>query len=209
MIRIGIFTDWVTQIILFIILASVIDLLIPANHLQKYVRLAISLILILILLQPVFYLFNTDINAAISSSMNRIESQFNNQSSIENQIDFEKNEIENGQDAYILKQMAIELEKIAEESLKEEFAVEITSIDFQFAVADSLTYEDLTEVIVYITESEPGEGAMNTVEDVVIEWDHEEEEHAEESFQEIENSLRELWEIEDKEITVYWEGEGF
>lgn len=38
---------------------------------------------------------------------------------------------------------------------------------------------------------------------------HEEEEHAEESFQEIENSLRELWEIEDKEITVYWEGEGF
>ncbi len=90
MIRIGIFTDWVTQIILFIILASVIDLLIPANHLQKYVRLAISLILILILLQPVFYLFNTDINAAISSSMNRIESQFNNQSSIENQIDFEK-----------------------------------------------------------------------------------------------------------------------
>lgn len=170
MIRIGIFTDWVTQIILFIILASVIDLLIPANHLQKYVRLAISLILILILLQPVFYLFNTDINAAISSSMNRIESQFNNQSSIENQIDFEKNEIENGQDAYILKQMAIELEKIAEESLKEEFAVEITSIDFQFAVTDSLTYEDLTEVIVYITESEPGEGAMNTVEDVVIEW---------------------------------------
>ncbi|GGP12796.1 stage III sporulation protein AF [Oceanobacillus neutriphilus] len=207
--RIEIFTDWVTQIILFIILASVIDLLIPANHLQKYVRLAISLILILILLQPVFYLFNTDINAAISSSMNRIESQFNNQPSIENQIDFEKNEIENGQDAYILKQMAIELEKIAEESLKEEFAVEIVSIDFQFSVMDSLTYEDLTEVIVYITESEPGEGAMNTVEDVVIEWDHKEEEHAEESFQEIENSLRELWEIEDKEITVYWEGEGF
>lgn len=52
--RIEIFTDWVTQIILFIILASVIDLLVPANHLQKYVRLAISLILILILLQPVF-----------------------------------------------------------------------------------------------------------------------------------------------------------
>lgn len=88
--RIEIFTDWVTQIILFIILASVIDLLVPANHLQKYVRLAISLILILILLQPVFYLFNTDINTAISSSMNKIESQFQGQPSIENQIDLEK-----------------------------------------------------------------------------------------------------------------------
>ncbi|GIO23167.1 stage III sporulation protein AF [Oceanobacillus sp. J11TS1] len=194
---------------MFIILASVIDLLVPANHLQKYVRLAISLILILILLQPVFYLFNTDINAAISRSMNKIENQLNDQPSIENQIDLEKKEIESGQGAYILEQMAIELEKIAEDSLKEEFAVEIASIDFQFSGTDSLSYEELTEVIVYITESEPGEGAMNTVEDVVIEWDQEEEAHSEESFQEIEAVLKEVWEIEDKEITVYWEGEGF
>ncbi|MFD1412737.1 stage III sporulation protein AF [Oceanobacillus jeddahense] len=207
--RIEIFTDWVTQIILFIILASVIDLLIPANHLQKYVRLATSLILILILLQPVFYLFNTDINTAISSSMNKIESQFQGQPSIENQIDLEKKEIESGQDAYILEQMAIELENIAADSLKEEFDAEIVSIDFQFSVVDSVSYEELTEVIVYITESEPGEGAMNTVEDVVIEWGNEEEEHSEELLQEMEASLRELWEIEDKEITVYWEGEGF
>lgn len=142
--------------------------------------------------------------------MNRIESQFNNQSSIENQIDFEKKWNRKWTRCIYFKTNGYWIgKKIAEESLKEEFAVEITSIDFQFAVTDSLTYEDLTEVIVYITESEPGEGAMNTVEDVVIEWDHEEEEHAEESFQEIENSLRELWEIEDKEITVYWEGEGF
>lgn len=208
MFRIEIFTDWVTQIILFIILASVIDLLVPANHLQKYVRLAISLILILILLKPVFYLFNTDINAAISRSMNEIENQFNDQPSIENQIDLEKKEIESGQDAYILEQMAFELEKIAEDPLQEEFSVQIESIDFQFSVADSVSYEELTEVIVYITESEPGEGAMNTVEDVVIDWSHEEEAHPEESFQEIEDSLREIWEIEDKKITVYWEGEG-
>ncbi|CEI84106.1 stage III sporulation protein AF [Oceanobacillus oncorhynchi subsp. incaldanensis] len=207
--RIEIFTDWVTQIILFIILASVIDLLVPANHLQKYVRLAISLILILILLQPVFYLFNTDINTAISSSMNKIESQFQGQPSIENQIDLEKKEIESGQDAYILEQMAIELEKIAAEPLKEEFNAEIASIDFQFSVMDSVSYEELTEVIVYITESEPGEGAMNTVEDVVIEWGNEEETHSEEPLQEMEASLKEIWEIEDKEITVYWEGEGF
>jgi len=207
--RIEIFTDWVTQIILFIILASVIDLLVPANHLQKYVRLAISLILILILLQPVFYLFNTDINTAISSSMNKIESQFQGQPSIENQIDLEKKEIESGQDAYILEQMAIELEKIAADPLKEEFNAEIASIDFQFSVTDSVSYEELTEVIVYITESEPGEGAMNTVEDVVIEWGNEEETHSEESLPEMEASLKEIWEIEDKEITVYWEGEGF
>ncbi|MFD1066217.1 stage III sporulation protein AF [Oceanobacillus locisalsi] len=207
--RIEIFTDWVTQIILFIILASVIDLLVPANHLQKYVRLAISLILILILLQPVFYLFNTDINAAISSSMNKIEHQLQGQPSIENQIDLEKKEIESGQDAYILEQMANELEEIAADSLKEEFDAEIASIDFQFSVMDSVSYEELTEVIVYITESEPGEGAMNTVEDVVIEWGNEEETDAEESLQEMEARLRELWEIEDKEIKVYWEGEGF
>lgn len=186
-------------------LASVIDLLVPANHLQKYVRLAISLILLLILLQPVFHLFQTDINGAISRSMNQVENRLKANHSIESEIDLEKKDIESGQDAYILKQMAIELEKIAEDPLKEEFDVEIASIDFQFSESASFSFEGLTEVIVYITESELGEGAMDTVDDVVIEWS-EAEETSDEAFEEIEDALREIWELEDKELTVYWEG---
>ena len=61
--------EWVAQIILFIILATIIDLLIPQSSFQKYIKLAIGLILILILLNPVFSVLNIDIREAVA--MNR------------------------------------------------------------------------------------------------------------------------------------------
>lgn len=201
--------NWVTQIILFIVLATIIDLLIPTSSMNKYIKLVVGLILILILLKPIFYVLNIDMETALNKSFQQVNDVGEDSESVKNLIEFQKKEIQSTQDAYILEQMAIELEKIAADPLKEEFNAEIASIDFQFSVMDSVSYEELTEVIVYITESEPGEGAMNTVEDVVIEWGNEEETHSDESLQEMEASLKELWEIEDKEITVYWEGEGF
>lgn len=82
--------QWVTQIILFIILAAIIDLLIPVDSMKKYVKLAVGLILILILLKPVFYLFNTDIEQAVETSINELDQAYSQDGNIENQIEFQK-----------------------------------------------------------------------------------------------------------------------
>ncbi|MFS0751473.1 stage III sporulation protein AF [Oceanobacillus sp. 1P07AA] len=197
--------DWVTQIIIFIIIASIIDLLIPANDLKKYVRLVTGLVLILIILQPVFHLFDTDIDTVISSSMNEIEQQYKSTDSLENQIEFQKNEIQASQDAYILEQMAVQLENVAEDPLKEQYNMMVEDIEFQFTEKSEVSFEDLTEVIVFIKEAEQGEGAVNTVEDVVID-SNSEKTSPEVDFSEMEMLLMELWEITDKKVTVYWEG---
>jgi stage III sporulation protein AF len=49
--------DWLKQVILIILLASFVDLLLPSQAMQKYVRTVVSLFLLLTLLTPVFELF--------------------------------------------------------------------------------------------------------------------------------------------------------
>ena len=195
--------EWVTQIILFIILATIIDLLIPQSSFQKYIKLAIGLILILILLNPVFSVLNIDIREAVSSSMIKISNE-KEISSMENLIDLQKKEIESAQHAYILEQMAVQLKNIAEPELKDAFAVEIANIEFVFENNRQASYENLNEIIVTLTEGKKEEGMMKAVEDVEINTD--------EPLKKLDNDeeiiayLEKVWELQDKKITIFWEG---
>lgn len=49
---------WIKELILIILLASFTDLLLPNHALQRYVRTVIGLFLLLVLLSPVYELFN-------------------------------------------------------------------------------------------------------------------------------------------------------
>jgi stage III sporulation protein AF len=202
---VDIIIQWVTQIILFIVIASIIDLLVPADSMKKYVKLVVGLILILILLEPIFHVFNTDIEKSIEMSINELNHELKSNEPIENQIEFQKKEIQSGQHAYILEQMAVQLKALAGDPLKEEYQVEITTIDFIFNDTENISFEELTEVIVYIDEAKNGEGAVNTVEDVVINSKRHQEEPGEE-VSEIEILLMEVWELTDKKVSIYWEG---
>ncbi|MDF2922001.1 MAG: spoIIIAF [Paenibacillaceae bacterium] len=53
-------SDWLKQVILIILLASFVDLLLPSQAMQRYVRTVVSLFLLLTLLAPLFELFQRD-----------------------------------------------------------------------------------------------------------------------------------------------------
>ena len=91
--------DWVTQIIIFLLLASVVDLLVPETSVKKYINFTVGLILILIFLKPVFYLFDMDVKSAIEQSINEVEYQQNENSETENLIKTQKKEIQDSQHA--------------------------------------------------------------------------------------------------------------
>ncbi|MFD1850592.1 stage III sporulation protein AF [Oceanobacillus bengalensis] len=200
-----ILVEWVTQIILFIILATIIDLLIPQTAMKKYINLVVGLILILILLNPIFHVLNIDIESALNQSFSQIDEARSSNDSVENLIEMQKKDIEMTQDAYILEQMAVPLIDIAKDPLMEEYQLEITNIDFNFQNTQELTYEDLVGVIVYVKEIEEGEGEMGVVEDVVINTDDPIEREARQD-EEVKERLMELWELHDKELMLYWEG---
>jgi stage III sporulation protein AF len=206
-INLEIVIQWVTQIIIFILLATVIDLLIPASSFKKYIKLVVGFILILILLKPIFFLFQIDVQHALEASISKLDRNSQQVESMENLIESQKNEIEGTQDAYILEQMAVQLKQIAKEPLKEGFQTEIKDIEFRFTHQGENTFENLDEVIVYLTESNnDGEGAVRVVDDVVIYSDSPNTSKEDKKLQEIEAVLNEVWEMDKKKLILQWEG---
>lgn len=54
--------DWLKQVVLIIMLAAFVDLLLPNQAMQRYVKLVVSLFLLLTLMNPIFQLFRRDWN---------------------------------------------------------------------------------------------------------------------------------------------------
>lgn len=59
--------EWVTNIILFILLATVIDMLLPNSSMQKYTKMVTGLLLIAIILTPIFKLISKDFESTLAS----------------------------------------------------------------------------------------------------------------------------------------------
>lgn len=79
-------TTWITNIVLFILLATIINLLLPNSSFQKYTKLVVGLLLMLIIITPVFQIFKVDVNQMLKSlSLSSIRSDQQVENSIENQ----------------------------------------------------------------------------------------------------------------------------
>ena len=55
-------TGWLTQIILVVLLATFIDLMLPNRTMQRYVKLVVSLFILMTILSPVLQLFGANAN---------------------------------------------------------------------------------------------------------------------------------------------------
>lgn len=199
--------QWVTQIIIFLLLASIIDLLIPATAMKKYIKLVVGLILMLIFLKPIFYLFSVDIENELDSALSKVYQEEINTDSIGNLTKIKKSEIQASQDAYILEEMSTRLKEIAKAPLLDQHQVEIADIHFLFSTEQIETYEDLAEVIVYLRKSEIDEGAVSIVDDVEILADENTEEGENEANNDqIRELLQDVWELTDKKLTIKWGG---
>lgn len=196
---------WVTQIIMFVILAAVIDLLTPQTAMKKYIKLVVGLLLILVLLKPIFALFQLDMEGALTESFLELSKETETEENIESLIDFQKKEIESTQHAYILEQMAVQLKEIAEVPMEEEFDLAISHIEFAFSDEQEISAETLNEVIVYVNEKER-EGDIAEIEEVVIDTGSERSRAVSKEQKAIQDLLTDLWELEEQQVTVVKEG---
>ncbi|GAA0443627.1 stage III sporulation protein AF [Lentibacillus halophilus] len=211
----GALVDWVTQIILFLLLASVVDLMIPATSMKKYIKLIVGLILILIFLKPVFYLFDMDVKRALQASYTEMMNEQPEKKDLENTMEMKKSEIQTSQRAYIGKQMAVQLKQLANEPLEKNYEQQIASIDPQFAKevddTDEAMKKKIEHITVYLkkpqTEEEEGEGGVAVVENVVIDGDKPESDENGIDTNGIKNLLHDVWGIDKEKMTIAREGE--
>ncbi|MHC5547496.1 stage III sporulation protein AF [Bacillus subtilis] len=195
-------TEWLTTIVLFILFAIVIDMLLPSSSMQKYAKMVVSLLLIVVMLTPIFKLFKTDPEVIFEYLTKNGQSE---SADIKNQINSKKIEIQASQRAYILEEMAVQLKKKAEERFShDEYKVGRIKLTAGEKVDSE---EDIKTISVYMTPS--SEKTVQTVAPVHIDTDHAyvtKEAAEQKEAKQIQTQLADIWEIGSEKITVHMEG---
>jgi stage III sporulation protein AF len=140
--------EWVTNIILFILLATVIDMLLPNSSMQKYTKMVTGLLLIAIILTPILKLTSKDFEATLGSlpALNSL-----NDKNMKNSIETKKKEIQATEHAYILEQMAVQLKKGVAEELMKQYNLEIDKVAISTNEKSNQTFpENLQKVTVHL-----------------------------------------------------------
>jgi stage III sporulation protein AF len=197
--------DWVTNIILFILLATVIDMLLPNTSLQKYTKMVTGLLLIAIILTPIFKLISKDFETVMAQIPTFQDSGEKN---MENLIELQKKEIQASNHAYILETMAVQLEKGVEEELMEQFGLEIAKIELTTKNDSQESFpENLEMVTVRLKQPETSVTTVEAIQPVSITTDTPlpSKEPTEES-EKIASFLSQQWNVTEKAIEVSVEG---
>lgn len=200
-------SQWVAQIIVFLIVAALIDLLIPTNTMKKYINLVVGIILMLIFLRPVFFLFSVDIQNDLDANIDKLFEEENYKESADYFPEIKKKEIQASQDAYVLKQMSQQLIQLAEDPLAESYEAEIIDIQYVFVNEDK-TYDNLTELVVVLRQKNEHENdpIVTIVDEIVILDEPSEQDDQTDEASDIAQLLWELWELKDIQISIKWEG---
>lgn len=181
-------------------------MLLPNSNMQKYTKMVTGLLLIAIILTPIFKLISNDFEETLSSIpiINN-----NGNSNMENLIEMKKKEIQASQQAYILEQMAVQLEKDAEEELMNQYGLKITKIDFLVKENNQLAFPENLEMIkvsVQRLETETEAEAVEVVSKIEISTTTPLPSKRANEHTDIAALLSQKWNIKEKTIEVMVEG---
>lgn len=198
-------TEWIRNIIVFLLLAMILHLILPNSNLQKYVKFVVSLLLVVLILSPLFKLLQTDMNEVIA---NFNQEKYAGDEVIKNSIDEKKKEIQATQRAYILEQMAVQMKKEVGKELEKQYDMTVSEVE---VIASENTEEvksskDIQTVIVTLKQVEENGGeAIETVQPVEINT-KEPRKTSDETNAEMQQFFSEKWQLEEKQIQVQMEG---
>ncbi len=204
--HLAILSDWISQIIIFIFIGSILELIIPNNSMKRYVHIVVGLILLLILIKPILFLFSTHVPSAIEQIEHAIFNQDEALFTSEKQIDLKEKEIHQQQDAYIWNEVKSQMMFEANKALQQE-AIGITVSDIQFLAdeEEQLELDNINKIIVTLTSAEEERGVA-IVQPIEIGKDDIEEKQDESPLgNEVREVLAALWRIETEKIEYIWE----
>lgn len=198
-------TEWIRNIIVFLLLATILHLILPNSNLQKYVKFVVSLLLVVLILTPLFKLLQTDVNEVIA---NFNQEKYVAGGTTENSVDAKKKEIQASQRAYNLELMAVQMKKQIGKELEQKYGMTVS--DVKVIVSENKTEikspKDIQSVIVTLQPAESSrQGAIETVKQIEINT-KEPKERTEETNAEMKQFFSNQWQLEDKQIQVQMEG---
>lgn len=200
----GFLTEWITNIIILVLLAGVIELLLPGNQFQSYIKMVIGLLILLAMLSPLFKLLNSDMDQVFQAMELPAAAKENE---IKNSIEINKSEIQGAQRAYILEQMAVPMKEKVQEELNKTYELEIVDLQIQTdSGTESLKPEDIKGVKVVLAKHHEAAG-ISDVSEVEVNIS-EKKDHAKKDGvpDEIVDFLVSQWQLEEQQLEVEMEG---
>lgn len=200
-------TEWVTQIVVFIFIGTILDLIIPNQSMKRYVHIVVGLTLLLILIKPILFVFQEHIPSAISKIETAIEKQDMSSLVTEKDLDFKKDEIHEQQDAYIWNEVSSQLIYEANKRLEEEgIAISVTDIQFETKNESTLTVDNVDKLIVSLSQTDSTDNKIESVEPIVIGKEGKNDESVDfPNEDKVKKELAQLWGIEGNKIEYIWE----
>ncbi|NNV05345.1 stage III sporulation protein AF [Geobacillus sp. C56-T2] len=197
--------EWVTNIILFLLFAVVIDFLLPSGTMQKYVKMAIGLLLLLVMLTPVLRLASVAPEQLVASALARFSGEQTGEDAIKNEIERQKKEIQASQRAYILEQMAVQLENDVNEELMKKYGLKAdVNVSAEPTSETWRMPDDIRTISVVLSKQRPA----GTVEPVTIDTTKPPDWPAGDAAlaEEVRSFLAGRWEVDEHKIDVQFRG---
>lgn len=205
----GFLTEWIANIIVFILLATIVDMLLPNSNLQRYAKMVTGLLLIVIILTPLFKFFSYNFDEVLATATNTAPAEEKN---IENLIEFKKKEIQALNRAYSLEEVAVQMKEGVKDEMMKRFNLEVShvSIEVDESIEVSSDSTEHFSVIVQLSEQQvETEDAIPVVKEVKIDTSQElpkEESKSSVDEKKIVSYLAEEWQLESQQINVAMEG---
>ncbi|MDQ0208968.1 stage III sporulation protein AF [Alkalicoccobacillus murimartini] len=204
----GLLTGWITGLVLLIMLAIILEMLLPNSSMRGYVKMVISLLILVAMLKPILSIFTVD----TEKWMRDLQSTDPyGTESIETQINLQKSEIDEVRAAYISEQVADQLIEQAEETLRDTYSLEFTSVDVKQEMGQGgQGDEEVVDIhaVVRDVQSESAEQTSRSeIETVQIDLSKQHEGRSDSiNLLPVKTFLSESWEIPTERITLFLEG---
>lgn len=201
--------DWITKIVLFMLIGTIIEMLLPSNTMKKYVHFVFGLLFLLLLAQPIFYLFQTDITEQILRIEEHLQTNEGHMEQTKKNIEKQKEDIQAEQAAYIWNELAEQYINVANPTLQNDFYIQISMLDFISDSEEDMMTPSFSSIIVTLDEfTGPSDTVVTTIAPIKINGQRNETSSVYTANEKlIEQTLRHMWQLEeDITIELQWEG---
>lgn len=190
------------------LLAFIVDLILPDTNLKQYVKLVIGILLILIIIEPLLSIFKIDVDYLVEE-LTFSEQGVVVENEIENEMNSKKNEIESLQSAYVLEEVVVQMKNKVEEELGEDYEAKIINLEVSEDQDSTKEKRNFKNIFVQLDKS--NNQSTETVEEVTIQitGSNSEQEAIMDEGQssEIKTFLAKEWEVDESVITIQWKEE--
>ncbi|GAA0458052.1 stage III sporulation protein AF [Alkalibacillus silvisoli] len=193
--------DWISQIVIFIFLATLISLLIPKSTHEKIIKVVFGMIIFLLFLHPLAALFQVEPESVIAEF--DLPDLSITSEEMETEISNKKSEIQASSDAYILEQLEQSIKTSIEEELVQQYGVTIHDV-FVELDDDSEGSEEFDEMIDQVTFHLTENDEVQEVEAVQIPLEQSEDG---EGLDQMKRTISSFLGLPVDSINIEWEGE--